>query len=95
MILDWAVTNVPSAVLSHGVLDPINNFDSNLIFIKLNFSLKHRVVSKPFFLWDYNNGDFLGLNNALYVTPWEFIIMNSPNVNSALFKYYKCHKPKA
>jgi len=95
MILDWAVTNVPSAVLSHGVLDPINNFDSNLIFIKLNFSLKHRVVSKPFFLWDYNNGDFLGLNNALYVTPWEFIIMNSPNVNSALFKYYKCHKPNA
>jgi len=39
---------------------------------------------KPFFVWDYNNGDFLGLNNALYVTPCEFIIMNSRNVNSAL-----------
>jgi len=35
-------------------------------------------------VWDYNNGDFSGLNNALHVTAWEFIIMNSPNVNSAL-----------
>ena len=57
MILDWALTNVPSAVLSHGILDPINNLDHNPIFIELNFSLKHRVVSKPFFVWDYNNGD--------------------------------------
>jgi len=24
------------------------------------------------------------LNNALYATPWEFIIMNSPNVDCAL-----------
>ena len=47
-ILDWALTNVTLAVLSHGVLDPINNLDHDLIFIKLNFSLKHRVVSKPF-----------------------------------------------
>jgi len=84
MILDWALTYVPSAVLSHGVLDPINNLDHNPIFIELNFSLKHRVVSKPFFVWDYNNGDFLGLNNALHITPWELIIINSPNVNSAL-----------
>ena len=83
MILDWALTNVPSAVLSHGVLDPINNLDHNPVFIELNFS-QHHVVSKPFFVWDYNNGDFLGLNNALHVAPWEFIIMNSPNVNSAL-----------
>ena len=50
MILDWALTNVPSAVLSHGVLDPINNLDHNPIFIELNFSLKHHVVSKPFFV---------------------------------------------
>jgi len=84
VILDWALTNVPLAVLSHGALDPINNFNHNLIFIELNFSLKLHVVSKPFFVWDYNNGDFLGLNNALHVTPWEFVIMNSPNVNSAL-----------
>jgi len=35
-------------------------------------------------VWDYNNGDFLGLNNALHVTPWEFIIMHSPNANSAI-----------
>jgi len=42
MILDWALTNVPSAVLSQGVLlDPINNLDYNPIFIKLNFSLKN------------------------------------------------------
>jgi len=61
VILDWALTNVPSTVLSHGVLDHINNLDHNPIFIELNFSLKHHVVSKPFFVWDYNNGDFLGL----------------------------------
>jgi len=84
VILDWALTNVPSAVLSHGVRDHINNLDHKPIFIELNFSLKHHVVSKPFFVWDYNNGDFLGLNNALHVTPSEFIIMNSPSVNSAL-----------
>jgi len=66
------------------VLDPINNLDHNPIFIKLNFSLKHHIVSKTFFVWDYNNGVFLDLNNALCVTLWEFIIMNSLNVNSAL-----------
>ena len=54
MILDWALTNVPSAVLSHGALDPINNLDHNPIFIELNFSLKRHVVSKPFFVWDYS-----------------------------------------
>jgi len=54
VILDWALTNVPSAVLSHGVLDPINNLDHNPIFIELNFSLQHHVVSKPFSVWDNN-----------------------------------------
>jgi len=39
MVIDWVLTNVPSAVLSHGVLEPINNFDHNPISIKLNFSL--------------------------------------------------------
>jgi len=59
MVLDWLLTNVQSAVLSNGVLDLINCLDHNPIFIKLKFSPKHRVVSKPFFVWDYNNGFFL------------------------------------
>ena len=37
VILDWALTNVPSAVLPHRVLDPINILDHNPIFIELNF----------------------------------------------------------
>ena len=32
-ILDWVLTNMPFAVVSHGILDPISNFDHNPIFI--------------------------------------------------------------
>jgi len=48
MILDWVLTNVQSAVLSRGVFDTINNLDHKPVFIKLNLSLKYRIVSEPF-----------------------------------------------
>ena len=83
-ILDWVLTNILFAVVSHVILDPISNLDHNPIFIKFNFSLQRCSASKPFTVWDYAKGNFSDLNNALYATPWEFIIMNSPNVDSAL-----------
>jgi len=83
-ILDWVLTNIPSAALSHGIFDSISNLDHNPIFIKFNFSLQRRTASKPVIVWDYAKGNFSDLNNALYATPWEFIIMNSPNVDCAL-----------
>jgi len=58
MILDWVLTNVPSPVLSHAVPDPIDNLDHNPIFIKLHFSHKYRIVSEPFFMWNYKYGGF-------------------------------------
>ena len=85
-ILDWVLTNIPFAVLSHGILDPISNLDHNPIFIKFNFSLQRRTASKPFIVWDYAKGNFSDLNNALYATPWEFIIMNSPNVDFSILR---------
>ena len=35
-------------------------------------------------VWDYAKGNFSDLNFALYATPCEFIIMNSPNVDCTL-----------
>jgi len=32
-ILDWVLTNILFAVVSHGILDPITNLDHNPIFI--------------------------------------------------------------
>jgi len=83
-ILDWVLTNIPFAVVSHGILDPISNLDHNPIFIKFDFSLQRCTASKPAIVWDYDKGNFPDLNNALYATTWEFIIMNSPNVDCTL-----------
>jgi len=75
---------MPFPVAFHGILDPISNLDHNPIFIKFNFSLQLCSASKPFTVWDYAKGIFSDLNHALYATPWEFIIMNSPNVDCVL-----------
>ena len=83
-IFDWVLTNIPFTVVSHGILDPISNLDHNPIVNKFNFSLQRCLASKPVTVWDYAKGNFSDLNNALYATPWEFIIMNSPNVDCAL-----------
>jgi len=83
-ILDWVLTNIPFTVVSHVILDPISNLDHNPIFIKFNFSLQRCSASKPAIVWDYDKGNFSDLNNALFATPWEYIIMNSPNVDCAL-----------
>jgi len=49
-----------------------------------NFSFQRCSASKPVSVWDYAKGKFSDLNNALYATPWEFIVMNSPNVDCPL-----------
>ena len=51
-ILDWVLTNLPFAVVSHGIFDSISNLDHNPIFIKFNFSLQRCSASKPFTVWD-------------------------------------------
>jgi len=35
-------------------------------------------------VWDYAKGNTSDLNNALHASPWEFLIINSPNVDCAL-----------
>ena len=97
-ILDWALTNILIAVFSHGIVDPVNNFDYNPIFTEFQFSFQRFTVtrplcigfSKPFIVWGYGNSNFSDFDNALHVIPWEYVITNSSSVD---FVYHRCCKP--
>ena len=69
-ILDLCITDSPGFITDSGVLPPVASTDHCLIFCKFKF-MYNKEKSYMREVWDYKNGDFVGLNTALSTAPWE------------------------
>ena len=72
--LDLMFVNDVSVVDTCSVLSPLADHCPTLLQLKFCHTL---VMGQPLEFWDYNNADFLGLNNSLLQADWSTIFASA------------------
>ena len=80
-LLDLLFTNTPDIANKPEVLSPLLNCDHCVVSCSFQFIVPKCVGHKRY-IWNFNKGDFHGLNTSLACIPWDNILQRSSTVDA-------------